>query len=211
VTDFLAALKKRISERPFSSETPKQSQPAFEGFEGAYGVGVTGHASNHSESFEGFEGDLPASVLRTQATPFAGFIGSEFKFLSLLEEKVTEHRSAEISSDIKDFLKEWGDQAAGLGWTDTDLFGLHPAAPLARFDCMGLVYLINGEEVTALDAEKAMIRTPNGSLLSFRKEKHTYPTHLHNPQNTAERASGPSSSNSPGISADRFPQSRLSG
>jgi hypothetical protein len=39
--------------------------------------------------------------------------------------------------DAGDFLAAWGEQASALGWSADDLFGLHPTAPLARYDHMG--------------------------------------------------------------------------
>jgi hypothetical protein len=36
------------------------------------------------------------------------------------------------------FLAKWGEQALALGWTVDDLFGLHPVAPLARYDAIRL-------------------------------------------------------------------------
>ena len=60
--------------------------------------------------------------------------------------------------DGERFLAEWGDQAEALGWTARDLFGLHevPANPhptyqrLSRYDCTGLVWLLQGCPVVAL-------------------------------------------------------------
>jgi hypothetical protein len=63
------------------------------------------------------------------------------------------------------FLGQWAEQ--GLGWTADDLFGLHPTAPLSRYDRMGLVWLLRGKKVVALTAAAATIRTPTGGMLSF--------------------------------------------
>jgi hypothetical protein len=67
------------------------------------------------------------------------------------------------------FLETWGSQAADLGWTGDDLFGLHPTAPLARYDAMGLVWLLRGRTVERLTATEATIRASAGTTLSFRR------------------------------------------
>jgi len=68
--------------------------------------------------------------------------------------------------DATRFLTEWGCQAEALGWAPGDLFGLHPAAPLARYDCMGLIWLLRGERVMAITETAA--RLSNG-LTFYRK------------------------------------------
>jgi hypothetical protein len=79
--------------------------------------------------------------------------------------------------DGRRFLNQWGDQAAALGWTPRDLFGLHevPSNPhhtyqrLARYDCTGLVWLIQGCQVVALTRATAAIRMPTGSVTTYRR------------------------------------------
>lgn len=51
------------------------------------------------------------------------------------------------------FLDAWGREADECGWTPADLFGLHPTAPLARYDEMGALWLLKGNHVEALTAE----------------------------------------------------------
>jgi hypothetical protein len=70
--------------------------------------------------------------------------------------------------DAQRFVAAWGSQALALGWTVDDLFGLDPVAPLARYDRMGLCWLLKGRErVIALTATQA--RLSNG--LSFTKRQ----------------------------------------
>jgi hypothetical protein len=71
--------------------------------------------------------------------------------------------------DGRRFLETWGSEAANLGWTGDDLFGLHPTAPLARYDPMGLVWLLRGRTVERLTATEATIRASAGRTLSFRR------------------------------------------
>ena len=59
-------------------------------------------------------------------------------------------RWEQAKHDAIEFLADWGDQAAELGWSADDLFGLHPTAPLARYDVMGLIWLLHGQAVGEL-------------------------------------------------------------
>lgn len=62
--------------------------------------------------------------------------------------------------DARQFLHSWGERAYVEGWKPGDLFGLHPTAPLARYDHMGLLWILRGIEIIELDALKA--RLANG-------------------------------------------------
>ena len=69
--------------------------------------------------------------------------------------------------DARRFLQEWGAEAARLGWSAEDLFGVHPLAPEARYDVMGIVPLIRGNEVIAISEHRATIRVSGGVLLTY--------------------------------------------
>jgi hypothetical protein len=69
--------------------------------------------------------------------------------------------------DARRFLAEWGAEAARLGWSAEDVFGVHPLAPEARYDVMGIVPLIRGNEVVAISEQRATIRTPGGGLMTY--------------------------------------------
>jgi hypothetical protein len=85
-------------------------------------------------------------------------------------------RWRQVIEDGERFLAEWGDQAKALGWTSRDLFGLHevPATPhptyqrLSRYDCTGLVWLLQGCPVVALTEETAAIKMRTGSVTTYR-------------------------------------------
>src|SRR5262245_23880589 len=79
--------------------------------------------------------------------------------------------------DGKRFLALWGSQAEVLGWTASDLFGLHepPATPhpsysrLSRYDSTGLCWLLQGRPVVALTATSAAIMNTGGALTVWRR------------------------------------------
>jgi hypothetical protein len=72
-------------------------------------------------------------------------------------------------SDAESFLSRWGTVAHSLGWTAVDLFGVHPVAPAARFDVMGLFPLLHGGAVIALTEDAATIRRSSNAILTYRR------------------------------------------
>jgi hypothetical protein len=103
--------------------------------------------------------------------------------LDALERRCPDHVGCSQWQSARDdgrkFVTAWGEQAASLGWTVRDLFGLHPVpanpAPsfnrLARYDSMGLVWLLSGRPVVALTAETAVIKTASGTITYHRRNK----------------------------------------
>jgi len=74
--------------------------------------------------------------------------------------------------DAETFFQRWSAQAQLLGWSDVELLGVHPCAPAARYDAMGLVLLIKRGEVIELQGQCATIRSQGGSLLAYRKHRY---------------------------------------
>ncbi len=70
---------------------------------------------------------------------------------------VPEARWREFINDGGVFLDRWGDEALRLGWQSSDLFGLDPVAPMARYDRMGLLWLLHGQTVSALRTTEAAL------------------------------------------------------
>jgi len=58
----------------------------------------------------------------------------------------------------------WANRAEALGWGPLDLFGCDRERPLARYDHMGLLWIIQGRKLVALKAETATVDTLTGSL-----------------------------------------------
>jgi hypothetical protein len=92
-------------------------------------------------------------------------------------ELVDEARWRQAIADAQSFLGRWGEQAAALGWSERELFGLHsvPERPsasyqrLSRYDATGLVWLLAGRPVVALTASTAAIQAKGGSIVTYRK------------------------------------------
>ena len=68
-----------------------------------------------------------------------------------------QNRWRQLIDDGGRFLDRWAETAAECGWSATDIFGLHPGVPAARYDGMGLVALIGGGEVIAVRNDSATI------------------------------------------------------
>ena len=84
-------------------------------------------------------------------------------------ESCSTERWEALQEDSYCFLRDWAPQAHELGWTALDLFGVHPVKPWERFDCMGLVPLLNGAAVVALSDIEATIEKPNGARLTYHR------------------------------------------
>jgi hypothetical protein len=91
---------------------------------------------------------------------------------------VSVERWRQCVQDGSKFLAVWGEQAEAMGWTAKDLFDLHkpPDKPhpnynrLSRYDCTGLIWLLQGRPVAALTETTASIRNPKTSTITvFRK------------------------------------------
>jgi hypothetical protein len=67
-------------------------------------------------------------------------------------------RWRQFLGDCARFLDEgWAAKAERLGWRAVDLFGCARERPFARIDRAGLLWLVNGEKLVALSADRAVI------------------------------------------------------
>ncbi|WP_448952430.1 hypothetical protein [Labrys neptuniae] len=108
---------------------------------------------------------MPAALAVTPAYtgPFAEELAQLLRTNPLPDAK----RWEQAKHDAREFLADWGDLAAELGWSADDLFGLHPVAPLARYDAMGLIWLLQGQEVGDVSETAASI----GATTFYKKVK----------------------------------------
>ena len=64
----------------------------------------------------------------------------------------------------------WAEEAARLGWSEVDLFGVDADRPYTRLDGMGLVPALDGCKIVALSAEGAVLETTGGARQSYRRK-----------------------------------------
>ena len=70
--------------------------------------------------------------------------------------------------DCGRFLDEgWAARAEALGWGPLDLFGCNRDKPFARISQAGLLWLLEGRNLSALTADTAAVTTPSGGHVSF--------------------------------------------
>jgi hypothetical protein len=72
-----------------------------------------------------------------------------------------------VVTNVECFLTTLAADADRLGWTSLDLFGVHPTAPAARFDVMGLIPILRGWSVCVLTEKTATIECESGAKLTF--------------------------------------------
>lgn len=83
----------------------------------------------------------------------------------------TDNEWRQLHDDATAFLVTWGAQAHRLGWSVTNIFGCHTAAPRARYDVMGLVLLLHGHRVVAMDERTVRIGIRQGITQSFSRRQ----------------------------------------
>jgi hypothetical protein len=82
--------------------------------------------------------------------------------------EVPYERWNQFINDAGVFLDHWGMVAADVGWTAHELFGLHPTVPMARYDRMGLIWMLKDERVIALTDKSARV---SDGLTFYRRRK----------------------------------------
>ena len=68
------------------------------------------------------------------------------------------------------FIDKWAAKAIACGWADLDVFGCDSAAPDRRFDCMGLLLLLDRMEVVAIDEHGADLCALTGDPQRYRRK-----------------------------------------
>lgn len=83
--------------------------------------------------------------------------------------EMAEARWNELRRDAFAVAERWGVEAHRLGWNEVQLFGHDPNPIARRLDTAGLVTLLRGRSVIALDAESATILNAGGDCHRFRR------------------------------------------
>lgn len=101
-----------------------------------------------------------------------GWLGAQIGTLST--SRVPHHwpaaRWPQFVVDAESFCRDWAEKAFLLGWPSWELFGCHRRAPWWRIQGMGLVLLLQGDEIAALAATEAVIRTRIGAHQTYRRK-----------------------------------------
>ena len=62
------------------------------------------------------------------------------------------------------FCDNWSAAAVACGWSEEALFGLHPGAPLLRFDAMGVAFLGTDAVVVGVEPGAVLFRCQGGNI-----------------------------------------------
>jgi hypothetical protein len=84
-------------------------------------------------------------------------------------EGISSDRWRRVLEATRVFMGSWAAEAARLGWSDLDVFGCHATRPDRRFDCMGLMLLLEGCEIVAIDERGAELSTGGDTRQRFRR------------------------------------------
>lgn len=128
---------------------------------------VSGHGTNGTNGTTVFE--------QARAPDFGDLYPAQWYAIleGLKAREPVEWLSAErwqlLISDAEKFLPRWGSAAHSLGWSALDLFGVHPLAPAARFDVMGLLPMLHGAAILTLTDSAATLRQRSGSTSTYRR------------------------------------------
>lgn len=71
--------------------------------------------------------------------------------------------------DARLVLQNWGSDLVALGWSTLDVFGVNRDPRHRRLDIPGLVYLLHGRPVEAIDRDTALIRATRNDTMTFRR------------------------------------------
>jgi len=69
--------------------------------------------------------------------------------------------------DARRTIQNWGADFVAFGWTTLQVFGVNRDPRHRRLDVLGLVYLLRGRPIEAIDADTALIRSARGDTTTF--------------------------------------------
>jgi hypothetical protein len=75
-----------------------------------------------------------------------------------------------IVATVMAFAERWDGQARACGWSTLSLYGLHPAAPMARLDAIGAAWLLasSRHRAIAVDASAILVATSTARLRIYK-------------------------------------------
>lgn len=80
-----------------------------------------------------------------------------------------ERRWIQFQADAVIFASSWGRQAIDAGWKAAELFGLSSGAPWYNWRGFGVIPMLNGSTITAIDANIITITTETGATQRYRR------------------------------------------
>jgi hypothetical protein len=141
---------------------------------GSFGTGGKIETGHRLISFPSLQKVSPIEIDEAEREAIAIELGGIPTIYASEFARLQAHPPAEVPHDrwgqfINDaglFFDRWGKPAEALGWRADELFGLDPCAPLARYDRMGLIWMVKSERVVDLTATGGRL---SGGLMFYRK------------------------------------------
>lgn len=144
MTDYLAlfrALTAKDSNWAASANSANRPSSGPIGTIGTIAAGKKTPLPSDMADHDGYE-ERAALVTWEAGVPIEWAEGFATLQTALPPRSMTESRWRQIIDDAGRFLDRWAANAAALGWTTLDVFGVHPGAPEASHDGKGLAPLI---------------------------------------------------------------------
>jgi hypothetical protein len=188
MTDYLARLKARSSQKRLPDVPPKPTKPGFVSSGGSFGgqfsqatggtesvppppsPAVTAPTNTATGSWTETHEERSAVIEFDGGAPRAWAEGLARLDPARPPADVPQRRWLRFIDDCGQFLDAgWADKAAAVGWGAADLFGCDRHRPWARIDQAGLLWLLAGRRLLALTADSATIETAGGGWQTYRR------------------------------------------
>src|SRR4051812_35503850 len=168
---FSAALKSEVREAPAPKvPKPPKAEPAAEDTLGALAaLGGVGPETANSRFPDPDPEERAAVIAEGAGVPRAWAEGYAALAAMPPSSGFWPERWQRIIDATGAFLDRWAGEMLRCGWSNLDVFGCDPGAPAARFDCMGLVLLLDRCEVEAIDRDGADLVMVTGERQRFRR------------------------------------------
>lgn len=131
--------------------------------------GTFGGCSAPVHDFRKFE--MPAASVKVGAdVPLEWEEG--FAALSTMNRPadISKARWFRVIHDAEYFIDQWAAQAARLGWSTLEVFGVNRIGTGHRFDGRGLLASLNGRQVISISRDSARVSTSHAGALVFRRK-----------------------------------------
>lgn len=130
---------------------------------------ATPPATLEMADFCGFEGGAAPAVAGV-ASVAAWREGVELLSRSRCPQTVDPRRWRELVADARALLQNWGAELLGFGWTTLEVFGVNRDPRHRRLDIPGLLPVLRGRPVVAVDRDTATIRANRADLQTFQRQ-----------------------------------------
>ena len=171
MSSALKLLKEKIAQKRVADELTKPTKAPFVSFvsnpdRGVSQISPSALAADRAENSPEID-ETEREVMAVELGGVAEIYAIAFAQIQAnAPPEVPLERWHQFINDAGIFLDQWGHDAERLGWRAEALFGLHPNAPMARYDRMGLIWMLKGERVAAITATAARL---SGGLTFYRK------------------------------------------